>query len=79
MVDVAARVMKVIAENVGVDVARVVPSATFTGDLGIDSLQAVELVMTCEKEFHIVVPEAEAAKFVKVQDVIDFFQKMSHK
>lgn len=66
------KVKKVIAEELSVDPSRVTPNATFAGDLGADSLDTVELVMSLEEHFGMDIPDEEAQKLLTVQDVIDF-------
>ena len=57
MSDIATRVKKIIVDKLGVDEAEVTPEASFTNDLGADSLDTVELIMEFEKEFNISIPE----------------------
>jgi acyl carrier protein len=59
----------------GVKESEVTPEATFTGDLGADSLDTVELVMEFEKEFGIQVADEEAEKFQTVGDVITYIEE----
>ena len=66
------KVKKIIAEKLSVDIAEVVPEASFVDDLGADSLDTVELVMALEEEFETEIPDEEAEKIVKVQDAIDY-------
>lgn len=66
------KVRKIIAEKLSVDLDEVVPNATFVDDLGADSLDLVELIMTMEEEFDIEISDEEAEKLVKVQDAIDY-------
>lgn len=54
------------------DLEEVVPEATFVDDLGADSLDLVELIMSMEEEFDIDISDEEAEKLVKVQDAIDY-------
>jgi len=60
MDDVESKVKDIIAEQLGVDVASVTPDASFTEDLGADSLDAVELIMAIEEAFDIEIPDEEA-------------------
>ena len=53
MSDITERVQRIIEEKLGVDASEVKPEATFTNDLGADSLDTVELIMELEKEFNI--------------------------
>merc|ERR1719316_2494654 len=70
--DVEEKVKKMIAENLSVDLPKVVNEASFIGDLGADSLDAVELLMALEEEFGVEIPEEEAQKLTTVQAVIDY-------
>ena len=72
MTDTAARVMKVVAENLGVEADKVQLTSSFVDDLGADSLDTVELVMALEEEFGIEIPDGDAEKINTVQDAIDF-------
>ncbi|MFH1468901.1 MAG: acyl carrier protein [Pseudomonadota bacterium] len=74
MDDIVARVKRLIAENLGVNVEEVRPDASFIDDLGADSLDIVELVMAIEKEFDIEIPDEEAEEISTVQDAIDYIQ-----
>ena len=64
-----------IASTLKIDESRVVPAATFAKDLGADELSMVELVMAYERVFTIDIPNADADRFKKVQDVIDYLRK----
>jgi acyl carrier protein len=66
------RVKKIIAEKLGVDLSEVVPEASFVNDLGADSLDLVELIMTMEEEFEMEISDEEAEKLITVKDAIDF-------
>jgi len=74
---VLERVRKVVAEQLGVDEKEVVPSASFVDDLGADSLDLVELIMSFEEEFStpaqkIEIPDEDAEKIVTVQNAVDY-------
>lgn len=69
-----SRVRKIIAEQLGVEESKVIPSASFKDDLDADSLDTVELVMTLEEEFECNIPDEEAEKITTVKDAIDFVQ-----
>ena len=60
MSSIAERVSKIIVEKLGVDEAEVTPEASFTNDLGADSLDTVELIMEFEKEFGVSIPDEQA-------------------
>ena len=70
--DVAARVVEIIVQQLGVDAEKVTPEASFVDDLGADSLDVVELVMAFEEEFGVEIPEESAEKITTVKDAIDF-------
>jgi acyl carrier protein len=72
---VADSVKTIIAEQLGVDAAEATPEASFTDDLGADSLDIVELVMAFEEEFEIEIPDEDAEKIATVQDAVDYIQK----
>jgi acyl carrier protein len=66
------KVKKIIAEKLSVDIEEIVPEASFVDDLGADSLDLVELIMSMEEEFDIDIPDEDAEKLVTVKDVYDF-------
>lgn len=66
------KVKKIIAEKLSVDVTEVVPDASFVDDLGADSLDLVELIMSMEEEFDIEISDDDSEKMVKVQDAFDY-------
>jgi acyl carrier protein len=70
MSDVAAKVKAIIVDKLGVDESEVVPGASFTNDLGADSLDTVELIMEFEKEFDLAIPDDEAEKISTVGEAI---------
>lgn len=70
--DIAKRIREIIIEQLRVDEDEVVPSASFTDDLGADSLAVVELIMALEGEFGIQIPFEEAEKIITVQSAIDY-------
>lgn len=72
MSDIEQKVKKIIVEHLSVDESKVVPSASLIDDLGADSLDTVELVMSFEEEFGIEIPDDAAEKIRTVQDVIDY-------
>lgn len=75
MTDTTARVMKVVAENLGVEADKMQLTSSFVDDLGADSLDTVELVMALEEEFGIEIPDSDAEKINTVQDAVDFADK----
>ena len=66
------KVKKIIAEKLSVDLSEVIPEASFVDDLGADSLDLVELIMTMEEEFDIDISDEDAEKLESVKDAIDF-------
>jgi acyl carrier protein len=68
--DIEGKLKGIIAEQLGVDEAKVVPTASFTEDLGADSLDAVELIMAIEEAFDIEIPDEEAEKMTTPADCI---------
>ncbi len=77
MSDVAERVKKIIVDQLGVEEAKVVDSASFIDDLGADSLDTVELVMAFEEEFGVEIPDDAAEKIQKVNDAVSFIEQNS--
>ncbi len=73
--DVFERVKKVIVEQLSVDEDQVKAEASFTNDLGADSLDTVELVMAFEEEFGTEIPDEEAEKIQTVGDAVKFIEK----
>lgn len=70
MSEVEEKVKAIIAEKLGVNAAEVTNEASFTADLGADSLDTVELIMEFEKEFNITIPEEAAEKIATVGDAV---------
>ncbi|MBA3034872.1 MAG: acyl carrier protein [Desulfobacterium sp.] len=66
------KVKKIIAEKLGIDLSDVVREASFVNDLGADSLDLVELIMTMEEEFEMEIPDDDAEKLFTVKDVVDY-------
>jgi acyl carrier protein len=71
---VAERVKSIIVEQLGVDADEVTLEASFTDDLGADSLDIVELVMAFEEEFGLEIPDEEAEKISNVRNAIDYIE-----
>ena len=76
MSDVTTKVKAIIVDKLGVDESEVTNDASFTNDLGADSLDTVELIMELEKEFDIQIPDDEAEGIVTVGDAISFVEKV---
>ncbi|MBO5880952.1 MAG: acyl carrier protein [Paraprevotella sp.] len=74
MSEFESRVKAIIVDKLGVDEAEVVATASFTNDLGADSLDTVELIMEFEKEFGINIPDDQAEKIATVGDAISFIE-----
>ena len=72
MAEIEARVKAIIVDKLGVDESEVTANASFTNDLGADSLDTVELIMELEKEFGTSSPDEQAEKISTVQDAIDY-------
>ena len=74
MSEIEAKVKEIIVDKLGVDEAEVTPEASFTNDLGADSLDTVELIMEFEKAFEITIPDDKAEKISTVADAIAFIE-----
>ncbi len=74
MSEVASKVKAIIVEKLGVDEAEVTMEASFTNDLGADSLDTVELIMEFEKEFGISIPDEAAEKIATVGDAVNYIE-----
>lgn len=71
------KIIKIIAEQLGVDISEVTMEASFIEDLGADSLDIVELVMALETEYDIEIPDSDADKIKTVQDAIKYIESLS--
>ena len=74
MSDITTKVKAIIVDKLGVDEAEVTTTASFTDDLGADSLDTVELIMEFEKEFDIQIPDDKAENIATVGDAISFIE-----
>ena len=72
---VADKVKSIIVEQLGVDEEEVTPDASFVDDLGADSLDTVELVMACEEEFGIEIPDEDGEKITRVREAVDYIEQ----
>jgi len=72
MADVDTKVKEIIMNKLGVEATQVTPEASFTNDLGADSLDTVELVMEFEKAFNLQIPDEDAEKIATVGDAIKY-------
>jgi acyl carrier protein len=74
MSDISSKVKAIIVDKLGVDEGDVTPEASFTNDLGADSLDTVELIMEFEKEFNIAIPDDHAEKIGTVGEAIAYIE-----
>lgn len=74
MSEIASRVKAIIVDKLGVEESEVTNEASFTNDLGADSLDTVELIMEFEKEFGISIPDDQAEKIATVGDAISYIE-----
>ena len=79
MATVFERVKKIVIEQLGVEEAEVIPTASFVDDLNADSLDLVELIMSMEEEFTsggktVEISDEDAEKIITVQDAVDFIR-----
>jgi acyl carrier protein len=72
MADVEAKVKEIIINKLGVEAGQITPEASFTNDLGADSLDTVELVMEFEKAFNLQIPDEDAEKISTVGDAVRY-------
>lgn len=72
---IAEKVKSIIVEKLGVEESEVVPDASFTNDLGADSLDTVELIMEFEKEFDITISDEEAESIATVSDAVSYLEE----
>ena len=75
MSEIQSKVVKIIVDKLGVKESEVTPEASFTGHLGADSLDTVELIMEFEKAFDLQIPDEEAEKISTVGDAIKFIEE----
>lgn len=75
MSEIATKVKAIIVDKLGVDEKEVTMEASFTNDLGADSLDTVELIMDLEKEFDITIPDEDAEKIVTVGDAVNYIEQ----
>jgi len=81
---ISERVKRIVVEQLGVEEEEVVPAASFVDDLGADSLDLVELIMSLEEEFSnptrkIEIPDEDAEKIVTIQDAVDYIRDLGVK
>ena len=75
MSEIASRVKAIIVDKLGVEESEVTETASFTNDLGADSLDTVELIMEFEKEFGISIPDDQAENIGTVQDAVAYIEE----
>ena len=75
MSEIAEKVKAIIVDKLGVDAAEVKPEASFTNDLGADSLDQVELIMEFEKAFELQIPDDQAEKIDTVGEAIKYIEE----
>ena len=75
MSDIKSRVVSIIIDKLGVEEAEVTIEASFTNDLGADSLDTVELIMEFEKEFNIAIPDDQAENIQTVGQAVSYIQE----
>jgi len=73
--DIEGTVTSIIVEKLGVDESDVTSDASFTNDLGADSLDTVELIMEFEKEFDLTIPDEEAEEIATVGDAVGYLEE----
>ncbi|GAB4133578.1 MAG: acyl carrier protein [Raineya sp.] len=74
MSTIAEKVKSIIVEKLGVEPSEVTPEASFTNDLGADSLDQVELIMEFEKEFNVSIPDDQAETITTVGQAIAYLE-----
>ena len=74
MSEIASKVKSIIIDKLGVEESEVTHEASFTNDLGADSLDTVELIMEFEKEFNIAIPDDQAENIATVGDAISYLE-----
>lgn len=72
MSEITSKVNAIIVDKLGVEESEINNAASFTNDLGADSLDTVELIMEFEKEFNIAIPDEQAEKIATVGDAITY-------
>ena len=74
MSEIKEKVVEIISDKLGVDAAEVKDEASFTNDLGADSLDTVELIMELEKQFDVTIPDTDAEKIQTVGDAVAYIE-----
>jgi acyl carrier protein len=73
--DLEKKVKEIIMDKLGVDESQITPEASFTNDLGADSLDTVELIMAFEEEFGVSIPDEDAEKIATVGDALNYLKE----
>lgn len=68
------KIKEIIIDKLGIEESEITESASFTNDLGADSLDTVELIMEFEKEFNVSIPDEDAEKIATVGDAISYLK-----
>lgn len=81
MATIYERIKKIVVEQLGVEAEEVIPTASFVDDLGADSLDLVELIMSLEEEFSnssskVEIPDEDAEKIATIQDAVDYLKNL---
>lgn len=79
MSEIATKVKQIIIDKLGVEESEVTPEASFTNDLGADSLDTVELIMEFEKEFNLSIPDDQAENIATVGQAISYLEENAKK
>ena len=74
MSEIKEKVVEIIVDKLGVDAAEVKDEASFTNDLGADSLDTVEIIMELEKQFDVTIPDTDAEKIQTVGDAVAYIE-----
>ncbi len=74
MSDMQSKVVEIVVTKLGVEESQVTPQASFTKDLGADSLDTVEIIMEFEKEFDLTIEDEDAEKIQTVGDVLEYLK-----
>jgi acyl carrier protein len=72
--EISSKIKKIVADHLGIDVAKIEDESSFIDDLGADSLDTVELVMAFEEEFGAEISDSQAEKILTVGDVVKFIE-----
>ena len=77
--NILSKVTKIVAEQLGVEEAQVTPQASFSNDLGADSLDVVEIVMALEGEFGIEIPDDDTEQITNVKEAVEYLESKLNK